>query len=353
MVGTSLNTLLSDRGGLGPPASAASGAMRRAHEDRRAGLLSCADFLKLVAGGLGSLALQGLAGRAASETSASAMQQPGAAMITRLIPDRGEPLPVVGLGTWQTFDAGDDAARLSSLAEVLRLLFESGGRVIDSSPMYGRAEAVVGDLLARLGARKQAFVATKVWTTGREAGIAQMRRSAELLRTPTIDLMQIHNLVDWRTQLATLRRMKQVGQVRYIGITDYTASALPALAAIIKREQIDFVQLAYSIDERQAEARVLPLAADKRVGVIVNRPFGSGALLRRVRGAALPPWAADFGCASWAQFFLKFIVSHPAVTCVIPATGEPRHMADNLRAGYGRLPEDAERRRMVEFWRTF
>lgn len=319
---------------------------------RARALLSRADCLKLLASSMGAVALGGLAAPAALEALASAMEDPRALRITRPIPVSGETLPVIGLGTWQTFDVGADAARRSALAEVLRLLFAGGGKVIDSSPMYGRAEAMVGDLLVRLDARKLAFLATKVWTTGREAGIAQMRRSAELLRTATIDLMQIHNLVDWRTHLATMRRMKEAGQLRYIGITHYIASALPDLAAIIEREELDFVQLAYSIDEREAEARVLPLAIDRRVGVIVNRPFGSGALFSRVRGAALPRWAAELGCASWAQFFLKFIISHPAVTCVIPATGEPRHMADNLRAGYGRLPSSAERRRMVEYWRS-
>jgi diketogulonate reductase-like aldo/keto reductase len=279
------------------------------------------------------------------------MKQPNAAMMTRAIPKSGEALPVIGLGTWQTFDVGDDEATRGKLAEVLRLFFTGGGKVIDSSPMYGRAEGVVGDLLSELRARTSAFLATKVWTTGREAGIRQMRRSTELLKTKTIDLMQIHNLVDWRTQLATLRRMKEAGQIRYLGITHYMDSALPDLADIIEHEQIDFVQLAYSIDTPAAETRVLPLAADHRVGVIVNRPFGGGELFHRTRGIAVPPWASEFNCASWAQFFLKFIVSHPAVTCVIPATADLEHLTDDMGAGYGRLPNAAERRRMAEFWR--
>jgi diketogulonate reductase-like aldo/keto reductase len=278
------------------------------------------------------------------------MKPSNAAMITRAIPSTGEALPVIGLGTWQAFDVGGDPATRRTLAEVLRLFFAGGAKIIDSSPMYGRAEGVVGDLLTELDARESAFIATKVWTSGREAGIAQMKRSAELLRTGVIDLMQIHNLLDWRTHLSTLRRMKEAGQLRYIGITHYTSSALPELAAIIEREQIDFVQLAYSIDVRDAEKRVLPLAADRRVGIIANRPFGGGNLFGRVRRVAIPPWAAEFGCTTWAQFFLKFIVSHPAVTCAIPATADPGHLGDNLGAGYGRLPDPAERQRMAKFW---
>ncbi|HTW89150.1 MAG TPA: aldo/keto reductase [Candidatus Binataceae bacterium] len=273
-------------------------------------------------------------------------------MMTRPIPVSGELLPVIGLGTFSTFDIGDDAATRGRLTEVLRLFFARGGRMIDSSPMYGRAEAVVGDLLATLRPRETPFLATKVWTTGREEGIEQMKRSATLLRTPALDLIQIHNLVDWRTQLATLRRMKEAGQVRYLGITHYTSAALPALAEILAHEQVDFVQLGYSIAEREAESRVLPLAVERGVGVIVNLPFRSGTLMSRVRKATLPPWAADFDCASWAEFLLKFIVSHPAVTCVIPATANPAHMADNLAAGFGRLPGEAERRRMVKLWES-
>jgi aryl-alcohol dehydrogenase-like predicted oxidoreductase len=279
---------------------------------------------------------------------------PNVSMISRVIPRSNrtppETLPAIGLGTWRTFDIGDDAAAMDNLAIVLRLFFESGGTVIDSSPMYGRAETVVGELLARMHARTRAFLATKVWTSGREAGIGQVRRSAELLKTRVIDLMQIHNLVDWRTQLATLRQMKAAGQVRYIGITHYTPSAFDELAGIIGREEIDFVQLPYSIDVRDAEKRLLPLAAERRVAVMVNRPFGGGGLFRQVRGKTLPPWAADLGCATWAQFFLKFVLSHPAVTCVIPATADPAHLEDDLTAGHAPMPDAAARRRMAEFW---
>lgn len=327
-------------------------------------LLSRTDFLRLAAGGLGALALghaartaamgaeiAGLTGSGALEDAAM-KERSGETMITRPIPVSGEPLGVIGLGTWQTFDVGLDAATRARLVEVLRLLFASGGKVIDTSPMYGRAEAVAGELLAGLHARERAFLATKVWTSGREAGIEEMRRSAKLLQTRVIDLIQVHNLVDWRTQLATLRRMKEAGQVRYIGITHYTVPALDDLADVIAREQVDFVQLPYSIETRAAETRLIPMAAERRVGVIVNRPFDGGSLFRRVRGTALPPWAAEMGCASWAQFFLKFIVSNPAVTCAIPATAEPAHLSDDLRAGFGHLPDPAERKRMAEFWRS-
>lgn len=309
--------------------------------------LSRAEFLRLVARALGAVALGGLAG--ASESIA--MQDSNGRMISLPIPKSGEMLPVIGLGTWQTFDVNnDDAAALENLRTVLRGLFDGGGKVIDSSPMYGRAEAVVGDLLANMHDRERAFLATKVWTSGREEGIAEMRRSADLLKTRVIDLMQIHNLVDWRTQLATLRETKEAGQVRYLGITHYTPSAFGDLAAIIEREEIDFVQLPYSIDVRDAEERMLPLAAERRVAVMVNRPFGGGGLFHQVRGKTLPPWAAELGCASWAQFFLKYVVSHPAVTCAIPATAETAHLADDLKAGYGSMPDAAARRRMAEFW---
>jgi diketogulonate reductase-like aldo/keto reductase len=271
-------------------------------------------------------------------------------MLTRPIPSSGEALPVIGLGTWQSFDVGADAAARAPRAEVLRRLVAGGGRVIDSSPMYGRAEGVAGDLLAAAGVREKTFLATKVWTTGREEGIAQMRRSAALLRTEVIDLMQIHNLVDWRTHLATLRRMKDEGRVRYIGVTHYTTGALDELAAIIKDESLDFVQCAHSIATRAAEQRLFPVAAARGVAVIVNRPVEEGALFRRVRGRTLPDLARELDIASWGQLFLKYIVSHPAVTCVIPATSDPAHMADNLGAGEGRMPDEGQRREMARAW---
>jgi aryl-alcohol dehydrogenase-like predicted oxidoreductase len=271
-------------------------------------------------------------------------------MLTRPIPKTQEQLPVIGLGTWQAFDIGADRAALDQRKEVLRILFEAGGSVIDSSPMYGRAEAVVGTLLTEMKARDKAFLATKVWTSGEAAGAAQMSASFANMQADTIDLMQIHNLVDWRTHLKTLRAWKEKGRFRYIGITHYTSSALDDLAAVIRAEPIDFVQLAYSIDVRAAETRLLPLAAERGVGVLVNRPFSTGGLFGRVRGKALPEWAVELDCASWGQFFLKFILGHPAVTCAIPGTARPEHMRDNLRAGDGRLPDAAQRQRMAKYW---
>ncbi len=275
------------------------------------------------------------------------------ALNTRPIPRTGEAIPVIGLGTWQTFDVGDAPEERAPLGEVLDAFFSGGGRVIDSSPMYGRAEGVVGDLLAaRAGgtaAAPRPFLATKVWTRGKAAGETQMRRSMQLMRTRCMDLLQVHNLVDWRTHLETLRAWKKEGLVRYIGVTHYQLGALGDLERIVTKESIDFVQLPYSIVTRDAEARLLPAAAASGAAVLVMRPFEEGALFARVRGKQLPPWAADFDCASWAQFFLKFILGHPAVTCPIPATASPKHLADNLGAGRGRLPDEATRKRMIDY----
>ena len=272
-------------------------------------------------------------------------------MLTRAIPSTDEAMPVIGLGTWRAFDVGTDEATRRPLREVLRLLLDAGGRIIDSSPMYGRAEAVTGDLLTELAARPRAFLATKVWTTGRERGMEQVRHSAQLLRAEVIDLMQIHNLVDWRTHLATLRRMKEEGRVRYIGITHYTTGALPELARILASEPgIDFVQLGYSLATQAPEREVLPTAAARGVAVIANQPLERGELFRRVRGRPLPNWAREFDCASWAQLFLKYLLGEPAVTCVIPATGNPDHMKDNLAAGFGSLPGARQREQIRELW---
>ncbi len=279
-----------------------------------------------------------------------AFAQASPTMLTRPIPQSSEPLPVVGIGTWQTFDVGSQRSELDQRKAVLQTLFDAGGRVINSSPMYGRAEAVVGTLLAEMKARERAFIATKVWTSGEAAGIAQMNASSAKLQAPVIDLMQVHNLVDWRTHLDTLRAWKDEKRIRYIGITHYTVPSLDDLAAIIKSERIDFVQFAYSINVREAEASLLPVAAERGVAVIINQPFGSGSLFQQVRGKPLPDWAAELDCASWGQFFLKFILGHPAVTCVIPGTGRPDHARENVGAGMGRLPDGAQRKRMVAYW---
>jgi diketogulonate reductase-like aldo/keto reductase len=272
------------------------------------------------------------------------------AMLKRPIPSSGELLGIVGCGTWQTFDVGAGREERAPLLEVLRVLFAAGGSVIDSSPMYGRSEQVAGELLAEMQAQDKAFVATKVWTQGREAGIKQMQRSLQLLRKTPIDLMQIHNLVDWRTHLQTLRAWKAEGRIRYLGITHYTASAFDELEAIMRAEKLDFVQLNYSLDDREAERRLLPLAAERGIAVLVNQPFGGGSLLRSLQNVALPPWADEIGCSSWAQVLLKYVLGHAAVTCAIPGTKRPQHMADNCRAGIGVLPDDAMRKRIVAWW---
>jgi aryl-alcohol dehydrogenase-like predicted oxidoreductase len=271
-------------------------------------------------------------------------------LIRRRIPATGEELPVIGIGTWQTFDAGATPAERAPLADVMKRFAAAGARVVDSSPMYGRAEQVVGDLSRELGIGDTLFVATKVWTSGRDAGIAQMRRSFERLGVDRLDLMQVHNLVDVETHLATLAEWKRDGRVRYVGITHYLESAFGELERLIGAHRLDFAQFNYSIVDRDAERRLLPAAADRGVAVIVNQPFASGALFDRVRGKALPAWAAEVGCETWAQFFLKFIAGHPAVTCVIPATAKAKHLEDNLGAGRGALPDEAMRRRMAAYF---
>ncbi|HWD22925.1 MAG TPA: aldo/keto reductase [Burkholderiales bacterium] len=268
------------------------------------------------------------------------------------IPATGEPMPVVGLGTWQSFDVSADAAARGPLREVLQGLVRAGGRMVDSSPMYGAAESVVGDLVAGLGIRDKLFIATKVWTSGRAEGVRQMEISFRRLRTDRIDLMQVHNLLDVETHTGTLQDMKQRQKLRYIGITHSSASAHAEVERRLKAGQYDFVQINYSLGEPQAERRVLPLALEKRIAVIANRPFAEGALFRRVKGRPLPPWSTELGIESWAQYFLKWIVSHPAVTCAIPGTGNPKHMADNLAAGAGALPDQAARKRMADYFQS-
>jgi aryl-alcohol dehydrogenase-like predicted oxidoreductase len=268
-------------------------------------------------------------------------------MLTRPIPRTGERLPAVGLGTWQTFDVGEDLADRAPLAEVLRRFLAGGGTVIDTSPMYGRAERVTGDLLAASPPPQRPFLATKVWTRGREAGEAQLAESVRRLRAGPLDLAQVHNLLDVGAHLPTLRAWQGAGRVRYVGITHYTPSAFPELERLIRAERLDFVQLPYSIATRAAEARLLPAAAETGTAVLVNRPFEEGELFRRVKGRALPGWADELGCTSWAEVFLKFILGHPAVTCVLPATSKAAHLEENLRAGRGPLPDEALRRRMA------
>ena len=270
-------------------------------------------------------------------------------LLERPIPRSGETLPVVGLGTWQTFDVGSGAAERAELKEVLRELDALGGRVVDSSPMYGRSEGVVGDLVAELGNRNRLFFATKVWTTGRDAGIRQMEDSFRLMRTKVMDLMQIHNLVDHEVHLKTLQQWKASGRIRYLGITHYHSGAFADLERLVKTKRYDFVQFNVSLDEPEAEARLLPACADSGTAVLVNRPFAQAGLFGRVRGKPLPAWAADIQCASWAQFFLKWILGHPAVTCVIPGTRRVAHLRDNLAAARGPLPDATMRKRMRDY----
>lgn len=277
-----------------------------------------------------------------------AMDMQSKSMLMRAIPGSTESLPVVGMGTWNTFDVGTNAQDRAPLLDVLKAFYESGARVIDSSPMYGRAEHTTGDLVQQLDKRASTFIATKVWTTGRDAGIAQIEQSMKLLRAPRLELLQIHNLLDWRTHLPTLRRLKDEDRVRYTGITHYTVAAHQDLEQVLSTERFEFVQFNYSLATREAERRLLPMCRDKGIAVMINRPFEEGALFTRVSGRKLPAYAKEFDCTSWAQFFLKYIVSHPAVTCVIPATSRVAHMRDNLQAGFGRLPDEKMRQRMVK-----
>jgi diketogulonate reductase-like aldo/keto reductase len=274
------------------------------------------------------------------------------APLRRAIPKSGELLHAVGLGTARTFDIGSDAAARAAAREVLARFVKAGGQVVDSSPMYGGAESVVGDLAADLGVGKSLFLATKVWTSGREAGVRQMEESMRRMRTTRMDLMQVHNLVDVHAQLKTLREWKAQGKIRYLGITHYHEGAYAELERLIKSEQLDFAQFNYNIVSTAAEARLLPLCAEYRTAVLVNKPFEEGELFRMVKGKELPKWAMEFDCDSWARFFLKFILSHPAVTCAIPATRNPDYLVDNMGAALGRLPDAAMRRRMAQHMRS-
>jgi aryl-alcohol dehydrogenase-like predicted oxidoreductase len=268
-------------------------------------------------------------------------------MRTRRIPRTGEELPAIGLGTWQTFDVGPSPAARAPLAEVLRAFLAAGGRAIDSSPMYGRAEEVTGDLLAGLPGAPRPFLATKVWTRGRAAGEAQVAESMRRLRADPLDLLQVHNLLDWQAHLPTLRALKAAGRIRYVGITHYALDAFDDLERLLRSESLDFVQLPYSVATREAERRLLPAAAETGTAVLVMRPFEEGALFRAVRGKPLPGWAKEVGATAWSQLFLKFILAHPAVTAVLPATADPRHLAENVGAGQGPLPDEGLRRRIA------
>lgn len=261
-------------------------------------------------------------------------------------------MPRLGLGTWQAFDVGAEIGVRAQLATVLREFVAAGATLVDTSPMYGSAERVLGELMAETGLREKLFVATKVWTTGRAAGVDQMEESLRLLRTDRVELMQIHNLVDWRTHLATLREWQAAGRARLIGVTHYSTGALDDLARVVRRERLDFVQYALSLEEPEAARDFLHLCSDRGVAFIANRPFGGGGALTRARGKPLPPWAAELGIVSWAQFLLKWVLSHPEVTCAIPGTSRPQHLRDNLDAARGAPPDAATRTRMAAAWRA-
>ncbi|MGA7613811.1 MAG: aldo/keto reductase [Thermoanaerobaculia bacterium] len=267
-------------------------------------------------------------------------------MITRTIPGSSEQLPLIGLGTWKTFDVAG-TSQLDAREEVLRGFLKSGGQVVDTSPMYGRSEEVIGELRERIGLDTKLFLATKVWTSGRDEGILQMQSSMKKMRTGMVDLMQVHNLVDWDTHLETMKRWKEEGAIRYVGVTHYQVKAFSQLESIMKRRRVDFVQLPYSAAMREAEKTLLPLAREQQIGVIVNRPFEEADLLRATRSKPLPEWASEIGCESWSELLLKFIVSHPAVTCVIPATSNREHLAQNMRAGEEPMPDEAMRERIA------
>ena len=272
-------------------------------------------------------------------------------VLRRAIPATGETLPVIGLGTSITHNVSLDDPQMDRLLEVLRVMVEGGASLIDTAPSYGNAERVVGELVKRQGQRDKVFLASKVSSTGRERGLAQIEASFEALQTDTIDLIQVHNLQDTRTQLGLLRELKEQGRVRYIGVTHYLDSAHERLLEVLRQEPVDFVQFNYSIGERNAERELLPYCADKGIAVLINRPFQRSALFDRVRGKELPDWATvELDANSWAQLMLKFILANPAVTAVIPATSNPRYMADNILAGQGRLPDEAQRKRIIELF---
>lgn len=273
-----------------------------------------------------------------------------AGLITRPIPRSGERLPAIGLGTYQVFDVAQSQLAGTELQAVLKRFVDLRGAVVDSSPMYGHAEATTGTLTSVLNVRKSLFFATKVWTSGRDAGIRQMEESFRLMQTKTIDLMQVHNLLDLKTHLPVLREWKKAGRIRYLGITHYTASSHAELERLVKTGDFDFVQFNYSLDEQEAENRLLPACADSGTATLINRPFSQAGLFGRVRGKPLPAWCADMDCSSWAQFFLKWIISHPAVTCAIPGTGRVAHIEDNMAACRGRLPDAAMRKRMTAYF---
>ena len=281
---------------------------------------------------------------------AEASASPTLRLIQRAIPSSGELLPVMGMGTSGTFDTEGDPASLATLQEVLQAFFDGGGTVIDSSPMYGNSESRVGDVLRALPQRPKLFAATKVWTTGRQQGIAQIKESARRMNVERFDLIAVHNLQDWKTHLETLKNWKAEGKVRYIGITTSHGRDHAEFLQVMRTQPLDFVQFSYNIADRAAERELLPVAAERGIATMINRPYQRGALFTRSRGKELPALAAELDCSSWGQFYLKYILGHPAVTCIIPATASVRHMVDNMRANFGRLPDARQRAEMLRLF---
>ena len=297
------------------------------------------DFLRGISGLGISLALG--SANAASRTA-----------IQRAIPSSGELLPVIGLGTWISFDIGDDIDARPQRLKVLQAFFEHGGGMIDSSPMYGSAEYVLGGLRKNIPAARKLFAASKVWTLGKQRGVEQMEASRKFWGVPRFDLMQVHNLLDWEAHLETLSAWKREGRIRYLGVTTSHGRRHDEMERIMRKVPLDFVQFTYNLADREAEQRLLPLARERRIAVIANRPFQHGDLFSRVKGKPLPTWAREFDCDNWAQFFLKFVVAHPAVTCAIPATRQPAHLVENMGAGVGRLPDAKTRQRMIQYFES-
>jgi len=270
-------------------------------------------------------------------------------MLQRPIPSSGEMLPVIGMGTWKTFDVNPSGPESKNLLQVLDIFKGEGGKLIDTSPMYGNAENAIGTLTTGAGIANSFFYATKIWTNGKDAGIHQLESSMKKMRLILLDLVEIHNLLDWHTHIKTLRKWKDEGRVRYIGITHYTVSSHEELEKIIRSEKIDFVQFNYSIGVRNAEIGLLPAAMERGIAVIINEPLEKGHLFNRVMGKSLPPWATENGMSNWSQFFLKYILSHPGVTCIIPATSNPDNMLANMSAGSCELPDERMKRKMVQW----
>lgn len=309
------------------------------------------NFLRLSALGVGSALSSNGSGQDPFDSQEIKQVEPAnvAAIDRRPIPSSGESLPVIGLGTWQTFDVGADPEQRAELSSVLKSLIAGGGSVIDSSPMYGRSETVLGELAEQAGLQDDLFYATKVWTRGQQAGIKQMERSKLRMRTSQMDLMQVHNLLDAERHLETLTDWKRQDLIRYVGITHYHTGGYAEMAALMQQYPLDFIQINYSMLSREAEQELLPLAQERKIAVLINRPYEGGQLFARVKETELPGWASEFDCASWGQFFLKFILANPAVTCVIPGTSKVHHLLDNLNAGRGKLPTQQHREDMLAF----